>query len=246
MSMVFGEVAGLYDQTRPGYLPGIADVVLEYAGDPPAGAAEIGAGTGKATSLFAGRGFPITCVEPDNRMSELLAARFPDVTVATVTFEDWTPPDGGVDLLYAALAWHWLDPGTRVPLAARALAPGGTLALIDRTSRHLDPELGNRIREAFHRFGPASGDRAPLPELALPELGANRSLTDPTTWQGEREVTQPTGLFLRQLQTLSPFRRRTPENQQNLLAELERTIDAHGGTVGTRTVTSLVLARKVA
>jgi hypothetical protein len=66
MSMVFGEVVELYDEVRPE----LADVVLTYAGGPPVTAAEIGADIGKATALFAGRGFPIICVESDPKMAE--------------------------------------------------------------------------------------------------------------------------------------------------------------------------------
>lgn len=72
MSTVFGEVAGLYDRARPAYLPEVADVTLAYAGPLPRRAAEVGAGTGKGTVLFAGRGFPIVCIEPDPRMSALI------------------------------------------------------------------------------------------------------------------------------------------------------------------------------
>jgi trans-aconitate methyltransferase len=243
MSFVFGEVAGLYDRARPGYLPELADITLAYAGRLPAHAAEVGAGTGKGTALFAGRGFPITCIEPDERMSELL--RGTGVEIVTSTFEDWKPPAGGVDLLFAATAWHWVHPGRRANLAARALAPGGTIALIGRMGRRLDATLDQQITEVFHRFPPATGDRAALPEWAVPELRASPSLTDITVWETKEDSTLKTGAYLDQLQTLSPFRRRTPENQENLLAELRKLIEAHGGTINLRTVTSLVLARKV-
>ena len=245
MSIVFGEVAGLYDRARRDYPPQLADLVLAYAGRSPAGAAEVGAGTGKGTALFADRGFPITCIEPDARMSELLAARFPAVRIVTSAFEDWSPPPGGVDLLFAVMAWHWVDPGRRAGLAAAALAPGGALALIGRRSQHRDAALEEEIQQAFHTFGPASGDRPPLPEWAVPELRAIPSLTDLTVEELGEEVEMTTDVYLDQLQTLSPFRRRTPENQGKLLAALRARIDARGGTLHFRTLTSLVLARKV-
>jgi trans-aconitate methyltransferase len=109
-NVAFGAVAGLYDRVRPAYPAQLAEVTLAYAGALPGCAAEAGAGTGKGTALFAGRGFPIVCVEPDRRMSELLRARFPEVEVVTAGFEEWTPPPAGVDLLFAATAWHWVDP----------------------------------------------------------------------------------------------------------------------------------------
>lgn len=100
------------------------------------------------------------------------------------------------------------------------------------------------MTEAFHRFPPATGPRPPLPVWALPELEATPELTDLTVWEQGEDSTTTTDSFVDQLQTLSPFRRRTPENQQGLLGALRSLIDSRGGTFPTRTVTSLVLARK--
>ncbi|WP_442934672.1 methyltransferase domain-containing protein [Micromonospora sp. CPCC 205739] len=110
---VFGEVAGDYDDARPGYPPAVAEAILAYHGRVPPRLVEVGAGTGLATGLLARLGAPVTCVEPDRRMAAVLAARHPAVEVVVAPFEEWTPPPGGVPLLACAMAWHWLDPTTR-------------------------------------------------------------------------------------------------------------------------------------
>jgi hypothetical protein len=46
VSTVFGEVAGTYDQVRPGYPDEVAGAVLAYHGGVPAHVVELGAGTG--------------------------------------------------------------------------------------------------------------------------------------------------------------------------------------------------------
>ncbi len=244
MSTVFGEDAGRYDRARAGYQPGLAGLVRSYAGAWPAAAAEVGAGTGKGTALFAGRGFPITCIEPDPRMSELLRARFPETAVVTSAFEDWSPPAGGVGLLFAVMSWHWIDPARRASRAAAALAPGGTLALIGRRSQHRDPDVAREIQDVFRAYGPHTGDRPPLPEWSVPELQASPAFTDLAVEELGEDVELTTDAFLDRLQTRSPFRRRTPENRRKLLAELLTRIDARGGTLHLRSVTSLVLARR--
>ncbi len=244
MSNVFGEVAELYDDVRPDHPAEITDLVLSYAGGAIASAVEIGAGTGKATALFAGLGFPITCIEPDPRMAERLTARFPEVTVASMTFEEWIPPPGGVPLLYGAMVWHWLDPETRVSLAARALSPGGILAIIGRRTEHEDPDLNERIMAAFRSVGPDPGERPPIIEWALPELRACPDFIDLTTRQLAQASTMSTDRYLRLMQTFSPFRMRPPEQRRELLAAVGHAIDAHGGTIGVRLETSLILARK--
>jgi len=242
MSTVFGEVAGLYDRARPSYPPAVAEITLAFAGRPPRLAAEVGAGTGKGTALFAGRGFPIICVEPDPRMSALI--RLPSVTVVTSPFEDWTPPGGGVDLLFSMTAWHWVDPERRAALAAAALAPGGTLALVGRRSSFDDPGLDGLITAAFHRFPPATGPRPALPSWAVPELEVTSGMTALTVWEEFEDRAETTDEFLAHLQTLSPFRRRTRENRLGLLDALREVVDAHGGAVPMRIVTSVVLARR--
>ncbi len=44
-------------------------------------------------------------------------------------FEDFSP-DSSAKLLAAFNAWHWVEPGIAVDLAAQILEPGGSLALV--------------------------------------------------------------------------------------------------------------------
>ena len=246
MNTTFGEVASLYDAVRPDLPPEIAGLVLAYAGRKPASAAEIGAGTGKATALFAGRGFPITCVEPDPRMSARLRDRLPDpqVTVLTSSFEDWQPPAGGVDLLYASLAWHWLDPQTRAPLAVRALAPGGTLAVIGRKTYIVDEALDRAIDELYNRFPGRQPPRPPLPAYAIPELTAQSGLTDLRAWMVSQHTDYDTDAFLALQETMSPMRLRTPDVRAATLEGLRAAVDDAGAVARTRLETYVLLVHR--
>src|SRR4051794_27100887 len=106
MTLVFGEVADLYDDVRPGYPAELSRAVAERA---PAGdVVDIGAGTGKGTEVLLGLGAKVTAIEPDARMAAVLRARFPSVDVQVTTFEEWAAPPGGVAVLGCALAWHWM------------------------------------------------------------------------------------------------------------------------------------------
>ena len=64
-ALSFGVVAEAYERFRPAYPVELLDMVMTYAGRPVRTALEIGAGTGKATRLFAQRGVMVTAVEPD-------------------------------------------------------------------------------------------------------------------------------------------------------------------------------------
>lgn len=142
--LTFGSAAERYERFRPGYCEALVDLVLGSLD--VSTAIEIGAGTGKATRLFASRGLHVTAVEPDAAMRSVLVrttAALP-VTVEGCTLED-LPAREPVDLLYAAAAWHWTDPATRWPLAAALLREGGTFASFGSPVDLVDEELSAEI-----------------------------------------------------------------------------------------------------
>lgn len=128
-AVIFGRRADTYDRARPNYPPeaiGHITSLLE-----PRHALEVGAGTGKATVDVARPDLRLTCLEPSPEMAEILVEKgLPGVEVVVSTFEEWEAEAGSVDLIYAAQAWHWVDPETAYGRALRLLRPGGALALM--------------------------------------------------------------------------------------------------------------------
>jgi SAM-dependent methyltransferase len=122
----FGEVAGDYDRLRPGPPPEVLDWLL-----PPRATdvLEIGAGTGILTRLLAERALNVAAVEPDDRMRALLPTA-PGIEGYAGCAEALPAPDGSVDAVLAASAWHWVDEERAVPEVSRVLRPGGRLALV--------------------------------------------------------------------------------------------------------------------
>ena len=120
-----------YDRYRPRYPESLFDDIVELGGlKRGAAAVEIGAGTGIATAPLADRGLRVTALEPAPAMAAVGVARLRDRARFVVgRFEDWTPEEQ-VQLVVACNAWHWVDPGIGVQLAARLLPPGGSLALV--------------------------------------------------------------------------------------------------------------------
>jgi SAM-dependent methyltransferase len=239
VSHVFGEVAELYDDARPDYPPELADAITAYAGPVPS-AVEVGAGTGKGTEVLVRLGSELTCVEPDPRMAAVLAAKFPRATVVVSTFEAWVPPAGGVPLLACAMAWHWLDADTRNRLAHDALAAGGTVAVFAHRYVFADPA----------HFAAAESVLRDHERVDRGENWIHDDIAGSGLWSGvtaepfRREIVLTTARYLALQRTFSPFRRRTPQEQQRIQAELARRFDALGGQIPLDLHTTLVLARK--
>ncbi|WP_250027611.1 class I SAM-dependent methyltransferase [Paractinoplanes maris] len=238
MGQLFGEVAALYDEVRPGYPDEVRQAILDYGG-PPTGIVELGAGTGKGTELLVAYG-PVTALEPDPRMAAVLRAKFPQVDVVVTTFEEWTPPDRRPSLIACALAWHWMDPQTRNRRAFDALAPGGTLAVFGHKYAYADPGQAKAISDVLRGVDPTVADRA--------EHWVRDDVLAAGLWSGvdERRFTTYPILakqrYLELMQTFSPFRRHPPDEQRRTLEGLDAALD---GSVHLELRTSLVLARKI-
>jgi SAM-dependent methyltransferase len=131
LRQTFDAVAGDYQVGRPEYPDEVYDTLIALTGARPESDAicEVGSASGKATLPLARRGFAITCVE----LGAALAAEarrnlagFDRVTVVNANFETWRPPAGeAFGLLFAATAWHWIDPVVKYQKAASLLRPGG-------------------------------------------------------------------------------------------------------------------------
>ena len=131
----FDDVAERYDATRPGYPPEMVADLIRLAGlSVGSRVLEIGCGTGQLTVPVAAAGTRITAVELGPALAAVARRRlaaYPDVRVVVGPFEDVPVPDGAFDLVVAATSLHWIDEAVRVEKSARALRPGGALAIVD-------------------------------------------------------------------------------------------------------------------
>lgn len=150
-ALSFGVVAEAYERFRLGYPVELFDMVMTYAGQPVRTALEIGAGTGKATRLFAGRGVTVTATEPDGAMlAELREHVAGNVKTVQAAFEDLGPGER-YGLVYAAAALHWTNPDGRWSRMAALLEPGGVFASFGGPLQLADPAVEEAVRAAGHR-----------------------------------------------------------------------------------------------
>lgn len=152
----FGAVAAGYDRARPGYPQETVRWALPFV---PCRAADVGAGTGKLTEVLVALACDVVAVEPDDAMR----ARIVGAEARSGTAEALPLPDGSVDAVLAAQAYHWFEPERFLGEAARVLCPGGTVALLwnvldDRVE--WVAELAGLL-EAYDRLSLVTADESP-------------------------------------------------------------------------------------
>lgn len=165
--MTFNSTADLYQSARPDYPEPLYAALIEAAQLAPRDRLlEVGSATGKATIPLAHKGFRITCIEPGHELATAARrnlAAYPAVEVIEATFEDVDATAlGPFDLVFAATAWHWVDPAVRYQRAWDMLRPGGHLATW--SASHVFPEGGDPIfaelQEVYDEIGEGLPDAA--------------------------------------------------------------------------------------
>ncbi|GIF67941.1 putative methyltransferase [Asanoa ishikariensis] len=211
-ALSFGTVAEAYERFRPGYPDALHDLVLAYAGQPLRTALEIGAGTGKATRLFAAHGIAVTATEPDEAMLAELSRHVPaTVTPVRAAFEDLQPGES-YDLVYAAAALHWTNPEGRPEKVAALLKPGGVFSSFGGPFQLTDPAVAEAVHAARAPF--LETDEIPSPDGTPPEhemqwpgteLRASALFTDVRQCIVERRLTVSARDYVGHLSTVSAY-----------------------------------------
>ena len=159
----FGAAADVYDRSRPSYPVEAVRWLL------PVGAArvlDLGAGTGRLTSLLLDLGLDVVAVEPLANMRAYIPAR---AEVLAGSAEQLPLPDASVDAVLVGQAFHWFDPELALPEVARVLRPGGTFGVL----WNVKDEVADWVRELHQLVGwPERGVGASAPFDAQSGLGA--------------------------------------------------------------------------
>jgi SAM-dependent methyltransferase len=211
-ALSFGAVAAAYEQFRPGYPDELVDAVLAYCQRPVRTALEIGAGTGKATRVFARHGIAVTATDPDPAMLAELRQHVP-TTVVTVgsAFED-LPVDLTYDLVFAAASLHWTEPTGRWSRVAALLNPGRTFAAFGGQIGVADTSLDRALSAARAPYleddhFPSPGGKPSDSPLQWPgtELMESELFTDVRQTTIERRMTMSASDYIGHLSTVSAY-----------------------------------------
>jgi SAM-dependent methyltransferase len=165
---VFDEVAVEYDRNRPAYPDALVDQACEVAdigeGDR---VLEIGCGTGQLTRSLLARGLRVTALEPGDRLINLAGQNLKDagdVEFVHARLEDVPLLHESYKAVFSASAIHWVDPDLGWWKIADALAPNGTLALIQyfglQEQRSVDDQ--EALLSALRRHAPGIASTWPV------------------------------------------------------------------------------------
>ncbi|MBU6502391.1 MAG: methyltransferase domain-containing protein [Burkholderiales bacterium] len=127
----FTKEAQMYARGRPEYPPALASWLTgPVALAPGRSVADIGAGTGKFTSLLPATGADVVALEPVDAMRAQLQQHLPAVRALAGTAQSMPLAGGSLDAVVCAQSFHWFANQAALDEFHRVLRPGGKLGLV--------------------------------------------------------------------------------------------------------------------
>ena len=238
-SRSFDTVAELYDTYRPSYPAPLVEQILSTTGIPNGGRIlEIGSGTGKATMLFAQRGYSILCIEPGKHLAEIARkklATFSKVKFQVTTFEDWESKGDLFDLVISAQAFHWVTQEIRYEKTAHVLKPMRYLAIFWNHYLPLEDSIHQKINQVYQRYAPELASDKPNAhkdsQYWINELSENDYFDLMEVKRFPWSEAYSTQHYLGLLNTYSDHLRLSEERRQQLFAAIKEALKQEGGRI---------------
>jgi ubiquinone/menaquinone biosynthesis C-methylase UbiE len=260
----FDEIVEAYERRRLEYPCELFKDVLEYSGiGTDKKAIEIGAGTGKATMPFLDAGYHVTAVELGENMTAFLQDKFMNnmsFSVVNTAFENASLPENSYDLIYAATAFHWVNPKIGCPKIFRLLKTGGAVALFRYHAIAADGErLYEDIQAVYekHFYSFYTTNNRPVrkskedfmkPSEILHGFGFEDlklyGFTDISMKFYDGSRTFSPDEYIELLDTMSDHRGMPEENRATLFAGIKEAILRHGGHHEVKYIFQLYMGRK--
>ena len=146
-----------YARYRPAYPPEVIQLLKTECGlAAESVVADIASGTGIFTRIVLEAGAHVFGVEPNaemRRAAEEFLAGYASFTTLNGTAESTILPDHSVDLITAAQAAHWFDPGKARQEFVRILKPGGWTVLMWNDRRINASRFSREYEDLLLRYG---------------------------------------------------------------------------------------------
>jgi SAM-dependent methyltransferase len=245
----FNQSAEWYDRIRPSYPEALIDDVIRLSGIPAGGRIlEIGCGTGKATEMFASRGYSMHCLDIGADLAAVAAKEFrasDNVQIEVISFEEWNPRGRLFDLEIAATSFHWIDPAVASVKSAAVLKPGGWLAVFWNIATRRDDGFFLRVQDAYRAHAPSMAGTEAYREQYYKEHASLEFFEAPLERHYEWAAEYTAKEYISLLGTYSDHISLPEDERSNLFSTIEGLIDGeYGGRVLKHYETTLRLQSK--
>jgi len=153
----FDESATYYDKYRPSYPDEMIDFIINKTGiSKESKIVEIGAGSGKATKLFAQKSLSMFCIEPGENLVKLGKKNFENhigIEYHKARFEEWNCPEEAFDLAISAQAFHWVPKPIGYQKCAQTLKSGGFIGLFWNHYMESTNQVDKELLELADKYG---------------------------------------------------------------------------------------------
>jgi SAM-dependent methyltransferase len=190
---VFGPLAEEYARYRPSYPGALFDVLLGRLGRRHGPVLDLGSGTGSAIAPLLEAGARVLAVEPNLAMLARACRRFGAherwIGAVAAPAERLPIASGRLPCVVVAQAFHWFDPAEALDEIARALAPGGMLAVLWNVTAA--DEFTEEVTDLIARYNPGFGRPVTRSMLATPAALASHaafSVETPMEFPHERPI----------------------------------------------------------
>lgn len=251
--MQFEETADVYSKYCSDYPQALIDTLIAQTGVKPGDQIlEVGAGSGKATGMFADRGFSLTCVEPGQQLVTIARETLQDKTgieFIVSSFEDWPLQEACFDLAFSAQAFHWVKKTVKYEKCARALKKNRYLALFWNIYVNDETAPISELSAVCKAYGVLNFLTAPEMEQEIQynvsEMEDSKLFHSPVVYTFSRVVRSTAADLINFLSTGAGYQDLTQDSRKELDRKITAIFDNHSGVIDRPIVSALYLSEKI-
>lgn len=252
-SEMFDQTAEYYDTYRPSYPMEIVNKIITTTNiNKFSRLLEIGAGSGKATELFAPNNFNIFCVEPGEnlvRNGRIKFSKFDNIKFEVGRFEELDLSPKQYDVIFSAQAFHWIPQPIGYEKCVYSLKDNGYLALFWNMYITYDNDLDNELIDISNKYGgfadflSVDGCEKRIASITsgIENSGYfNTPEVHRVLWNQVYSAEEYFGF----IQTGNSFVQKSEEEKTNAYCDIKKLADKHGGLINRPYLCVLYLSSK--
>lgn len=252
-SEMFDETAEYYDIFRPSYPMEIVNKIISTTNiSSHSKLLEIGAGSGKATALFAPNNFDIYCVEPGEnlvRNGRINFSKFNNVKFEVARFEELDLLPKQYDVIFSAQAFHWVAQPIGYEKCAHTLKDNGYLALFWNMYITYDNDLDNELIEISKKYGGiadflAADECEKRIDSIVAGIESNGYFNSPMVYRVLWNQVYTADEYFGFVQTGNRFVQKSDVEKLEAYSDIKKLANKHGGVINRPYLCVLYLALK--